>query len=247
MIPAVLLAVVGRVPGHPPPADVPRSYTRVTGPPDNYGGIDYEAALNARLGRWVTPEANAMVGLWRALGPRPEGGDGMPARYFELLGTGEPLVGDFLIDQRRFASSRHLDQNTFYDRVSARAFRPWVPADDPLVAEWVAANDKPLATVADAVRRPCYFNPVVGYRTSGGPPGLLLNGPHGHIEKFREVAQLLVVRAMLRTGEADVDAAWADILTCHRLGRQVARGGAILDYVIGAALAAWRRTPLSPT
>src|SRR5438094_5975588 len=47
--------------------------TYVTGPLDKDGYIDYAAALNERLGRGVTPENNACVLLWKALGPHPEG------------------------------------------------------------------------------------------------------------------------------------------------------------------------------
>src|SRR5262245_59150500 len=63
--------------------------TYVTGPLDKDGYIDYAAALNERLGKGVTPANNANVLLWKALGPRPEGGT-MPAEFFQLLGIEPP-------------------------------------------------------------------------------------------------------------------------------------------------------------
>ena len=46
--------------------------TYVTGPVDKQGYIDYQSALNERLSKGVTPESNANVLFWRALGPHPE-------------------------------------------------------------------------------------------------------------------------------------------------------------------------------
>ncbi|MBO0698198.1 MAG: hypothetical protein J2P46_07380, partial [Zavarzinella sp.] len=48
--------------------------TYITDPRDAHGLVDYQTALNDRLGRGVTPETNANVLIWKALGPRPEGG-----------------------------------------------------------------------------------------------------------------------------------------------------------------------------
>ena len=48
--------------------------TYVTGPLDKQGYVDYVAALNERLREGITPENNANVLIWQALGPRPEGG-----------------------------------------------------------------------------------------------------------------------------------------------------------------------------
>src|ERR1700722_17863923 len=67
--------------------------TCVTGPLDKEGYIDYEAALNDRLARGIKPEKNASVLLWKALGPTPEGGSGMPAEFFKRLGMEEPAKG----------------------------------------------------------------------------------------------------------------------------------------------------------
>src|SRR2546430_914313 len=89
----IMLGVLtGQEPGDPPrtpigktgaQADQPRSgkgkftmskeTTFVTEPVDKDGYIDYVAALNDRLRQGVTPENNANVLIWKALGPRPEG------------------------------------------------------------------------------------------------------------------------------------------------------------------------------
>ena len=47
-------------------------------PVDKAGHPDYEAGLNDRMGKGITPEKNANVLIWKAFGPTPEGGTGMP-------------------------------------------------------------------------------------------------------------------------------------------------------------------------
>src|SRR5438309_4092070 len=64
--------------------------TYVTGPLDKEGYIDYEAALNDRLGKGITPDKNANVLLWKALGPTSIFSGGMPAEYFKRLGIEAP-------------------------------------------------------------------------------------------------------------------------------------------------------------
>jgi hypothetical protein len=77
--------------------------TYVTGPLDKDGYIDYAAALNERLGKGVTPENNANVLLWKAMGPLP--GDmrqrkkKMPAEFFQLMGIPAPAEkGEYFIE-----------------------------------------------------------------------------------------------------------------------------------------------------
>src|ERR1700724_174995 len=51
---------------------ISKETTYVTGPVDKDGYIDYAAALNERLRQGVTPENNANVLIWKALGPHPK-------------------------------------------------------------------------------------------------------------------------------------------------------------------------------
>src|SRR2546423_1468368 len=63
--------------------------TYITEPLDAQGYPDYVTALNQRLSQGVTPENNANVLIWKALGPHPEGGT-MPPEYFQWLGYEPP-------------------------------------------------------------------------------------------------------------------------------------------------------------
>src|SRR5437867_4379179 len=87
----LLLPVAASQPDQPKPRfPLGKDTTYVTGPLDKDGYIDYEAALNDRLGKGITPQKNAVVLLCRAIGPRPAGGDGMPVEFYKRLGIEEP-------------------------------------------------------------------------------------------------------------------------------------------------------------
>jgi hypothetical protein len=161
-----------------PKFPVGKETTYVTGPLDKEGYIHYEAALNDRLGKGVTPEKNANVLLWKAFGPTPEGGAGMPAEFFKRLGAEEPPKGGaYLIGLHAYLKD-HLkldpgEFDTIDNQQSQAAQRPWAAKDYPHIAAWLKANEKALAVAVEATKRPDYFNPLVSHRTEKGPGGLL--------------------------------------------------------------------------
>src|SRR5262245_24042351 len=80
-------------PSRPPKPAFPvgKDTTFVDGPRDADGYIDYDAAINRRFGRGVTPSNNAAVLLWRVLGPGPAPYKGTrPDLYFPSLGMKPP-------------------------------------------------------------------------------------------------------------------------------------------------------------
>jgi hypothetical protein len=225
-----------------PAAKLPlgKETTYVTEPLDKDGYIDYEAALNDRLGKGITPEQNANVLLWKALGPRPEGGAGMPPDFFKRLGIDEPpREGDYFIGLETFQKD-HLKlgraESDEFDEQKARALKqPWVAKDYPRLAAWLTANEKPLAVVMAATKRPAYFNPLVSPRSEKGR-GMLVGALVPGVQKCREFATALALRAMLRVGEKKFDEAWQDLLACHRLGRLVGRGATLIDALVGIVI-----------
>ena len=214
--------------------------TYVTGPLDANGNVNYVTALNERLSKGITPDKNANVLIWIALGPHPEGGT-MPREYFEWLGIGPPPEqGDYFVtyfdDLKKREDAVPPEQRTERlnrrDRVSSG---PWAAKDEPELANWLKLNDRPLAVVIEATRRPDYYNPLAprsGADSSGGLMAALLP----NVQVCREVAQALVLRAMLRLNEGDTDSAWQDLLACHRLGRLISRGGTLIEMLVGFAL-----------
>ena len=210
-------------------------------PLDKNGQPDYEAGLNDVLSKGVTPQKNAAALLWQAFGPRPEGAE-MPPEFYRRLGiAAPPKNGAYFVDQSKFAREGLKltpDQiNTFHDNQGKASRTPWTANQYPQLAAWLTANEKPLAIVTEAAKRPDYYNPLVTRRTenkAGGLIGVLLPS----VQKCRELVAALSARAMLRVGEKQYDAAWEDLLTCHRLGRLVGRGGTLIEGLVGIAIEA---------
>jgi hypothetical protein len=214
--------------------------TYVTGPVDREGYIDYETALNERLSKGITPKTNANVLILKALGPHPEGAT-MPPEYFRWLGIeAPPERGDyFVLLQAYLRNHVRLDPDervAILEQQEPRvSHRPWTAKDYPHVAGWLKANEKPLALAVEATRLPAYFNPHISPKTEKGP-GPLLNSLLPTVQMCRGVAAALVIRAQLHLGEGDFDAAWQDLLACHRLARLLARGGSLIESLVGIAI-----------
>jgi hypothetical protein len=202
--------------------------------------IDYEALLNDKLGKGVTPEKNAVVLLWKALGPTPEGGDGMPPEFFKRLGISEPpRNGDYFISLNSYMRNNlKLAPEAFmgvWDKLDMTRKQPWDEKDYPQIAAWLKANEKPLTLVIEACNRPDYYNPLVSHG-DGKSPGSLSGVLLPAVQKCRELAATLISRAMLYLFAGKSDAAWKDLLACHRLGRHVARGGTLIESLVGIAI-----------
>ena len=111
--------------------------TYVTEPIDQDGRVDYATAINERLSKGVTPENNAMVLLWKALGPRPEGGPGMSPEYFRWLGIETPPdQGDYFVDWNKYLKEllkvEDGEERRILDEVLSRNGKwPWKREDEP--------------------------------------------------------------------------------------------------------------------
>ena len=221
-----------------PKVRVGRETTYIDGPLDKDGYIDYESAINERMKRGIKPESNANVLLFKAFGPKA--GGKMPAEFFEQLAISVPPdKGDYLIGHYVFTRD-HLklkrnEEDDFGQQHNRATKRPWKAVDRPHSFAWLVLNEKPLAVVVEATKRPEYFNPLVSFKKAGAPGGLI-NYSFQNVSMCRELASLLCSRAMLRVGEAKYDNAWQDLLACHRLGRLVARGGTLMESLVGIGI-----------
>src|SRR5439155_1216061 len=110
----------------------------------------------------------------------------------------------YFIDLSRYLKERvKIDPDEERDRTQnllQRAMqRPWTPKEYPNLAQWLKANEKPLAITVEATKRSQYFSPLVSPKTDKGPSGLL-NAHLSGVQKCRDVANALAARAMLRAG-----------------------------------------------
>lgn len=218
---------------------VGKDTTVVDGPLDAEGYIDYEAALNEKLAKGITPASNASVLLWQACGPRPQGA-AMPAEFFKALGIAEPPArGDYFLTFHAYLKDHlKLDMrqlNSIFDQQAKAAERPWTAKDYPHVASWLTVNDKPLALVIEASKRPAFFHPHISSRTMRGSPCLMAS-LLAEVDLCRDFVWALTARAMLRVGQNKYDEAWQDLYACHRLARLAARSGMLVETFIAMSM-----------
>jgi hypothetical protein len=221
---------------------ISKETTYVTEPLDKDGYIDYARALNQRLRQGVTPENNANVLIWKALGPHPEGAT-MPTEFFQWMGIKPPPEkGEYFIDLNEYLKD-HLKidlkskeaETVAVKQLNHDTYFPWNAKEHPHMAGWLAINEKPLALVFEGTKRANYYSPCVPDKAPKGSSGLIGVRLPG-VQKTRWVAEALAARAMLRLGEGNYDGAWEDLLACHRLGRLVGRGANLIEALVGLAI-----------
>jgi RNA polymerase sigma factor (sigma-70 family) len=228
--------------GTPAPSfTLSKETTYITGPLDKDGYVDFETALNDRLGKNITPEKNANALLWQALGPVLDGRPVLP-EFFRLLKVPAPPergeyfvgVGQYATGELKLKPGEQIRE--LYGQRNWAAQRPWVAQDYPQIAAWLKANEKPLAVVSNATKLPEYYHPLVSAKSGDeGWYGLLgARVPAGR--KYAELANALAARAMLHAGAGRFDEAWRDLLACHRLGRLLMRGADHGEFLAGAGM-----------
>lgn len=217
-----------------------RDTTYITQPLRAGGYPDYIAALNEHAREGVTPENNAAVLLMRAFGPAPIP-QASRETYFRELGISPlPENGNYLISRDEFKKGwreKHppklpFDDDDLEPQWNATSAQPWTAAKYPMVAAWVAANEKPLALILEASRQPKLYFPL-----APGADGLILSTPLEHLQEVREAAALMATKAMLLTASGKTEQAWHSLIACHRLARQVAAyDSVVIGVLIGYAI-----------
>jgi hypothetical protein len=216
---------------------VSRATTFLTEPLDEEGWVDYARGLESQLSQGVTPENNAAVLLWQALGPteiQP------PARedFFRRLAIAPlPAAGDYFVNLFMFLPIPPVgvdpnDWNTgLRERLAHAVERPWTAREFPEIADWIDANEAPLALVKSSLQRKEYYSPPQFMAGSQRLREVLLP----HVQESRSIAQAFLARAMLRLSDEQIDDAWSDVMFAHLLARMVARGPFLVERLAGAA------------
>ena len=222
-----------------PKITIGKETTWATEPVGPSGFIDYLAVVNQRHSGGVTSENNAVVPLYRALGPRPAGGNRRPDQFFQLLGI-EPLPddGEYFVDLSKWweLKEKPLPEGglgAVYELQKASHERPWKAKEFPETAEWLRDNEVPLRLVAEAVERPEYFSPLV---SENGEQGKMIAVLLPGVQSARSIARALTARAMLRLSEGNDFEAWRDLIVIHRLGRLIGRGPTLIEGLVGIAI-----------
>lgn len=230
--------------------------TRITNPlkPDGYP--DYLAALNSHFLGKSTPENNLAVGLWKITGPVELSPDLKPL-FFRALGIDDiPNKGDYLVDFATYYRQRlgvfdsdnsTLDefkgkQKKYDDAYSFVMANKWTKESHPEVFQWWKKNRSHIEAVLKITEtRDQYYNPYIlphvsqdGDNDQFAPE--LISIPLPGAIQAREVARTLKVNAHYHLGNNDIDAAMRTSIATHRIGRLTARGGTLIEGLVGVAI-----------
>ena len=222
---------------------ISRETTYITEPLRKDGYPDYVAALDQQFSAGVTPENNAAVLFWKALGSeeiRPEYRD----KYFQMLGIPPlPEKGDYFVDFDKYGTRQKNNMNprdakpeagtqeNTWDQLRLAMRQPWSQQGFPVLAEWLAANEKPLALVVEASKHPRRYDPLC-CRERIPLIAVLLPA----IQGYRNVARALCARAMLRLHAGKLDEAWEELLACHRLARLAGQGPTVVEAFVALSI-----------
>lgn len=221
------------------PFTIDRETTYIIEPVGEDGSIDYIEALSLRQREGVTPENNSIVMFRRAYGNR-DLKQNFAIEYFRQLGIEMPPdEGGYLISIGEYVNSLDKSelpdvdglnvQQIVYNQHSEAESRPWTRDEFPLIARWIDLNEKPLVFAILGSKRPRYFTPLLP--KNGLAIAILLPDA----QNSREIVRLLTARAMLRLGQRNVEAAWDDVMACHRIARLVAQGPTLIETLVGIA------------
>jgi len=235
-----------------PPLVISEETTRITGPLTAEGYVDYFKALELRTyPPELATDENGFRVFVRLFGDVARFNDlGYAARY------DEPEVREFYRLQRYEKLGLDPDlpptmvlppcpDNVHWDYYTAKGeevprldyHNPWTLEDYPMFADWIHEIDAPLDAIAEAIRKPVFFFPLLRDPRSveaGRPQDLRFIG-FADVMLFRNITRIFQARAGYRIGQGDIDGAIEDKLTIHRLGRQMTRSGLLVQYFMGMA------------
>lgn len=205
--------------GPEPPIRVARETTYLTAPLAADGLPDYEAAWLATLGPAPPPEENAAVLLLQTCWPLLENGaTDLPAVCRALGIPDVPPAESLVLYPPRDPASGVTDA-----MLETAEQWPWTTEELPVLAAWLAKNERLIDRLVEAADRPRYWLPSPSLLD--GTPGSLFEVMLPDIQAHRGVARVLGYRARWHLGENRPAAAWRDVRAIHRLSRLLAPPG----------------------
>jgi hypothetical protein len=227
---------------HWPKVVISKETTCFTEPLRPDGGVDYVAAFNRRYSKGITPENNAAVALWQAVGPGDDPGNIEPKdrkRFFELLGIPAlPEKGDYLVgfwdlpEYQRIKKGSEEDvarSAEIWGKFDAACRAPWSKKDYPVWAKVLERSEKPLKTLAEGLQRPRIYVPLVPDKPMGGT---LIGATGLRSIVPRHAMRFLAIKATLGLRDGDVSAKWQDVMALYRLQRLWSRLPFAIDWLI---------------
>jgi hypothetical protein len=130
-------------------------------------------------------------------------------------------VEAYLRDQGGKSDEEVQSESEQFDLALNRAIeRPWTADEYPQFVEYLDANKEALDLVVVAADRPRYYAPLLSVEQ----PMRLLSAAYSVEHRLPFLARCLTARALLRVSQEDYDAAWTDLMACHKLAALVIAG-----------------------
>lgn len=231
-------AIAGETPASAPAGKIAftvgKDTTFVSGPLNSDGTINYVAAYNEIYGKGVTPENNAAVLILRAVGPKGCLDERHLSPLLKALGMSDlPAEGEYFVRYPRPAEdSPEARQKLAKSELKAMT-QPANEIEDAQVLKWLKENDKPLALLVEASKRPRFFMPWVSLEA---PPTVLDGMFRYNLTMLRSEGKALTARAIVRANKGDLDGAMEDLLAIHRLARLQCQGAALVEHLVATAM-----------
>jgi hypothetical protein len=195
--------------------------TYITSPLNDDGTPNYVAALNEICSKGVTADNNAAMLIIPALGPACLDEKFRDEILAKLHLPSFDKNGQYIDDMGL--------QQSFNNAKDATAWALTRPSDDPEMTACFRANEKPLAMLAEASRRPRFYIP---WPSAQNPPTLFDGVVTFPMGQLRTAGRILAWRAQVRAQAGDFDAAIEDLMTIHRLARLQWQRSTFIDYLV---------------
>ncbi|TWU30047.1 hypothetical protein [Bythopirellula polymerisocia] len=236
--------------------------TVITEPLRRDGLPDYARYFYELGHEGVTPENNGAVEFWQAMWPGdldpndwqamcdalgmeiPAEDSGLEPPYSRKLQKEiavqltehykKTLESPALEDLTRDETQSFIQQTLADEAIGEAMEHPWRTEQLPAMGEWIQRYEKQLDLLVEASNKPKYWSPspsLLGNNFSGLIT-VLLPG----IQNMRNAARGLNARAMWNLGEGRNEAAWADLLACHRLARFLSQDPTLVGQLVAIAI-----------
>lgn len=248
--------------GPNPPLVVSEETTVITAPLSDDGLPDYQTYWRDLGREGVTHDNNGAVPFWRAIWPGqlsqqdqqpisealgfariPDTSDALQDPY---SGTLRSLLSYWLTQQYQVGfSAEESDRlltpdnqqrinNTADELISLASSRPWKGEQVPLLADWMAKNEKPLALLIEAAERPKWWSPSPSLLEDRYEGAFAMQLPG--VQTLRTATRGLCLRAMLSAGEGRPDEAWRDLQTSFQLAHVCGKGVTLVEQLVAIAM-----------
>lgn len=183
--------------------------------------------LNKSLSEGLQPEDNAAVLLVQLFGPSCFDSE-LRIGSLDMLGIRSvgktprfQYIDAYVRAQGVQADADVQTQSDELDAALNSAIdRPWSSEQFPRFAEYLEANKAALDLVLVAADRPRYYAPLLSLEQ----PMRLISASYSIEHRLPFLARCLTARALLRCSQQDYDAAWTDLMACHKLAALVIAG-----------------------